>query len=145
MSDLEARAFTRRGGALVPSDFAAEEFLSEVKDGQEVLLTVRKARSPQHHRWFFALLHKVVENSDDWQTEEEVLDALKLATGHTERRMTLDGAVYVAPRSISFAAMGEEAFRRFRKRACYVLATKVLGCDPDELMGEVEATQKKAA
>lgn len=145
MSDLEGRCFVRRGKALVPADFAAEEFLAEIAEGREIIVTTRKARSPQHHRWFFALLHKVIENAEQWQTEEELLDALKLATGHTERRATIDGAVYVAPRSISFAAMGEEAFKRFRKRACYVLATKVLGCDPEELMGEVDATQRRAA
>lgn len=145
MSDLDARSFTRRGNTLIPSDFAAEEMLAGLKDGQEILVTVRRPRSPQHHRFFFALLRKVVENTDDFQSEEELLDALKLATGHTERRLTLDGKAYLAPRSISFAAMGEDAFRRFRKRACYVLATKVLGCDPGTLMNEADETQRRAA
>lgn len=145
MSDLEGRCFMRKGAVLVPSDFAAEEFLSEIGDGREVILTIRKARSPQHHRWFFALLHKVVSNTDDWSNEDELLDALKLATGHTERRMTIDGKVYLAPRSISFAAMGQAAFNRFYKRCCYVLATKILKCSPEELMGEVEATQERKA
>lgn len=145
MSDLEGRCFVRRGNALVPADFAAEEFLGEIADGREIIVTTRKARSPQHHRWFFALLRKVVENTDYFSNEDELLDALKLATGHCERRMTIGGDAYVAPRSISFAAMGEEAFRRFRKRACYVLATKLLRCSPEELMGEVDETQKRAA
>ena len=145
MSDLDGRCFIRRGGSLVPADAAAEEFLAEIADGREVILTTRKARSPQHHRWFFALLHKVVDNTDDWQNEEELLDALKLATGHVEYRMMLDGTAYVAPHSISFAAMGEEAFKRFRNRACYVLATKVLRCSPEELMAETDKTQQRAA
>lgn len=145
MSDLDGRCFIRRGNTLVPADFAAEEFLSELKDGREVILTIRKARSPKHHRWFFAMLHKVVENTDRWSTEDELLDALKLATGHTERRQTIDGSIYLAPRSISFAAMEEGAFTRFRRRCCYVLATRVLGISPEELMGETEATQRRAA
>lgn len=145
MSDLDGRCFIRRGNSLVPADFAAEEFLSELKDGREVVLTVRRARSPKHHRWFFAMLRKVVENTERWQTEDELLDALKLATGHTEQRQAIDGTTYLAPRSISFAAMEEGAFTRFRRRCCYVLATKVLGCTPEELMAETDATQRRAA
>ena len=71
-----------------------------------------------------------------------MLDALKLATGHTERRMMIDGTVYLAPRSISFAAMAEDVFTRFCKRCCYVLATKVLNCDPETLMAETNETQR---
>jgi hypothetical protein len=145
MADLDARCFLRRGNSLVPADASAEEFLSELADGREVTVTIRKPRNPAHHRWFFALLRLVVSNSDDWSNEEELLDALKLATGHTERRMTIDGNTYLAPRSISFAAMGEEAFKRFKARACYVLATKVLNVNPEDLMREVDATQKRAA
>ena len=131
MSDMEGRCFVRRGNALVPADFAAEEFLGELAEGREIIVTTRKARSPQHHRWFFALLRKVVENTEDFHNEEEVLDALKLATGHTERRLTLDGGAYLAPKSISFAAMGEEAFRRFRKshsRFCNWPTTRMWNC-----------------
>jgi len=108
MSDLAGVCMVRRGNTLVPADQHAEEFVNGIAEGREVIVTMRKARSPQHHRFFWALLSKVVENSDDWQTPEEVLDALKLATGHAERRMNIDGGVYLAPKSISFAAMGEE-------------------------------------
>lgn len=145
MSDLEAVCMIRRGMYLVPADAHAEEFVQEIAEGREILVTVRKARSPQHHRYFFALLRKVVHNTDDWQSEEELLDALKLATGHTERRMTLDGKVYLAPKSIGFAAMEQNAFKRFYNRCCYLLATKILHCSPEELMGEVEAEQRRAA
>jgi len=145
MSDIEGRCFLRRGNSLVAADFAAEEFLAEIGEGREVIVSVRKARNPAHHRFFFAMLRKVVSNTDDWQDEDELLDAVKLATGHSERRMTLDGNVYLAPRSINFAAMDEGAFTRFRRRACFLLATKVLGCSVEELMGEVDQTQRRAA
>ncbi len=145
MSDLDGRCFIRRGNTLVPADFAADEFLAEIPEGREILVSARRARSPQHHRWFFAMLRKVVDNTEQWQTEDELLDALKLATGHTERRMTIGGEPYLAPRSISFAAMPEGAFTRFRKRACFILATKVLGCSPEELMGETDRTQERKA
>lgn len=145
MSDLDGVCFVRRGNTLVPADMHADEFLSSLKDGREVIVTARKARNPLHHRWFFALLRKVVENTDDWQSEDELLDAVKLATGHVERRVTLDGGAYLAPKSISFAAMAQDKFKAFADRAVYLLATRVLGCSPDDLMAEVEQTQRRSA
>lgn len=138
MSDLDGVSMIKRNGHLVPADEHATEFLSEIGDGREIIVSVRKPRSPQHHRYFFALLRKVCENTEDWASEDELLDALKLATGHVERRMTLDGRPYLAPRSISFAAMDQTAFKRFYNRCIYLLATKVLKCSPDELMGEAQ-------
>lgn len=145
MSDLDGICMIRRNGALVPADAHAAEFLESLKDGREIIVSVRKARNPLHHRLFFALLRKVVENSEDWNTEEELLDAVKMATGHVERRHRLDGEEYLVPRSISFAAMDQIKFRRFFDRAVWLLATKVLGCTPDELLGEVDETQRRAA
>lgn len=141
MTDLDGRCFVRKGNSLIPADFAADEFLSEIKDGAEIIVTIRKPRSPKHHRFFFAMLRKVLENTDDWQTEDELLDALKLATGHTEQRLTLEGKMYTVPRSISFASMPEDVFTRFRKRCCYILA-KTLGIDPETLMAETEEMQR---
>lgn len=141
MSDLDGFAYVRRGGALVPADAHAEELLSSVKDGREILVSVRKARSVRQHRMFFALLATVVANTDDFQTVEELLDAVKIATGHVERRMTIDGAVYLAPKSINFASMQQDDFRAFFDRAVFLLATRVLGCTPDELTGEVAPLQ----
>lgn len=140
MTDLDARCFIKRGVGLFAADFAAEEFLAEIKDGREVLVTIRRPRSPAHHRWFFSMLRLVVSNTDYWQTEEELLDALKLATGHVRRIMKLDGEIILLPLSISFAAMGEDAFIRFRKRSVHVLC-RALGWDPQALMDETDATQ----
>jgi len=141
MADLEGRCFVRRGRTLVPRDSAADDLLDTIGDGKEVILIVRKARSPGHHRWFFKLLRTVVQNSDDFNDEEELLDAVKHATGHVERRMMLDGSAYIAPRSINFAGMDELKFRRFVDRALFVLS-RALGFDPVELMREVDAEQK---
>jgi hypothetical protein len=144
MSDLDGRCFVKRGLTLVPADFAAEEMLADIEDGKEIILSARQARNPQHHRWFFALMHKVCANTDDWHDEEELLDAIKLATGHVQRRMKLDGTMYQAPRSISFASMGQDKFKRFVDRALYVLS-KALGFDAETLMAEVDRTQKREA
>ena len=134
--DLEGRSFRRRGNSLVPSDEYSEDFLKGIPEDKEVLVSIRRARSVQHHRYFFKMLSVVVANSDYWQTPDELLDALKLACGHVERRMKIDGTPYIVPKSINFASLDEEQFKRFKDRCIYLLATKVLGCDPEELMKE---------
>lgn len=143
-SDLEGRCFVKKGNALRPADFAADEFMAAIPDGKEVTVIVRRPRSAIHHRWFFALLRKVCENTGLWASEEELLSALKLATGHCDRQMTLDGSVYLVPKSIAFSSLSEDEFNIFKERCLHLLATKVLGCDPATLLEEVDKTQRAA-
>src|SRR5271170_2868374 len=133
MTDLDGSAFIRRGETLVPAEINAEAFLHSVPEGREVLVSIRRARSVPQHRLMFALLRRVCENSDQWASENELLDAVKLAVGHVELRLTLDGRGYRAPKSISFASMKQDAFQRFFDRAVYVLS-KMIGVTPDELL-----------
>ncbi len=53
MSDLDARAFVRRQRGLVPADIVADELLQALPIGKEVLVTIRRARNPKHHRKLF--------------------------------------------------------------------------------------------
>lgn len=137
MPDLSAHAFTRHGSTLSPSDQFAEEALRELPEGKEVHVTWRRVRNVSHHRFFFAMLRKVCEATGKWNDEEDLLDAIKLATGHTHKIMTLNGEMLVLPKSISFANMDESAFTRFKERAMYVIA-EATGIDPVTLMEEVE-------
>lgn len=141
MSDLDARSFMKRGTSLLAADFAAEEFLSGIPDGREVTVTIRRPRSPDHHRWFFAMLTAVCDNSEQWADPDDLLDDLKIACGHFTRRVNaLTGEVQLVAKSINFASMPEDTFRRFKDRALYVLARA--GIDVDALMDEVDATQR---
>lgn len=139
MTDLQARAFVKRGAGLFPSDVFAEEFVGGLKDGREILLSARRARNPAHHRKLFALLRKVTDNSERWANEAVLLEDLKLATGlFTTRVNEFNGMPYPVPASISFAAMPQDEFSRWYERAIVVLAD-ILGCTPAELDSEVEA------
>lgn len=140
MSDLEGRCFQVRGHALWPADAAADEFLAGIPEGREVMVVIRRPRSPSHHRLFFGLLRKVVENSDLWQDEDELLDAVKIAVGHTKPVQLLDGTIERRPRSISFASMGQDAFSRFFNRAAFILG-QFLGVSPETLIAETMADQ----
>ena len=141
--DLEGRCFVKRNGALYPVDVTADEMIASIPEGKEILITLRQPRSPQHHRWWFACLRKVVANSDRWNDEEELLDVLKIAVGWTKPVTLFDGTIYRRPRSINFASTPQDAFQRFTKRALYVLG-QMTGIDPEALMKEVDETQPPA-
>jgi hypothetical protein len=140
MTDINGRCFVKRGSALYPSDPFSEEMLSKLKDGHEVVVTIRKPRSLSQLRWLFALLRKVVENSDRWADENVLLDDLKLATGLFETRVSaLTGLPYPIPASISFSAMPADRFGPWLEKAIAVLARDVLSVSPESLRGEIFA------
>ena len=145
MADLDGKCFVVKNRTLVPADFAADEFMAELKPGSEVVVQVRKARNPAHLQFFFALLRKALENTDGrWADEEDLLDDLKIGAGHVRRRINgLTGEEIIEPKSISFAAMDELKFRRFTNR-CFHLLGQVLGVDAKTLMDEVVSTQAPA-
>lgn len=140
MSDLDGLCFVKRNGALVPRDFHADDFMATIKEGREIMVTARRPRNPAHHRLLWAMLHKVVENSDQWPNENALLDELKLATGLAEIRVNLlTGKPYAVPGSISFSSMDQTKFKAWFDQATHLLATRVLQCAPQELVDEVVA------
>lgn len=140
MSDLDGRVFVKKAGKLVPADIHAQEWLDGIKEGREVMLTVRKPRNPKHHRLLWALLKMVVDNTDRWPSPDVLLDDLKLATGHADLRFDiLKGRPYMVPKSISFAAMDQDAFRLWFDAAIDILASKVLLVESETLRREVLA------
>jgi len=141
VSDLNGVVMKRKAGALVPADFNADDVIHGIPEDAEVVVTIRLARNVKHHRWFFALLRKVIDNTDmRWKNEEELLFALKMATGHCEPSPALTGEVILFPKSINFASMGELAFKSFVAR-CLDEIHLNLGIDPDLLMDEVNMEQ----
>ncbi len=138
MADLDAKGFIRRGKCLVPADFVAEEWLDAIPEGKEVLIDWRKPRHPENHRHFFAILRLAVEHIDSYDDTESLLDALKIACNHVRPVMKADGEMIFLPKSINFASLGEEEFKRFKNRALYVLS-RILGFDAVTLLPEIEA------
>lgn len=138
MSDLSGRLFEKRGKLFVPADFMAEEFIDKIAEKKQVLLDIKTPRSPQNHAHFFAILHTAWTHlRDEYHDEEVLLDAVKIAVRHVRMVVQMDGTVKALPKSISFAAMGEEKFRLFKDRALQVLAGR-LGVSVDELVNEVK-------
>lgn len=144
MADLDAKAFLRRGNCLVPADFVAEEWLHSVPNGKEVLIDWRKPRHPENHRHFFAILRLAAEHLPDYPDTDSLLDALKIACGHTRPVMKADGEMIFLPKSINFASMGEEQFKHFKNRALWVLS-RILGFDAVSLLPEIEARNARVS
>ena len=142
MADLSAKGFIRRGNALVPADYNAEDWLREIPEGKEILIDWRKPRHPENHRHFFAILNLACEHLPDHPDVDSLLDALKIAVGHTRAVMKADGEVIFLPKTINFSAMGEDAFKRFKNRALYVL-TRILGFDATELLPEIDERNRR--
>lgn len=113
-------------------------------EGREAVMSARLPRSPNFHRWFFAMLRKVIEATGDrWPREENLLDDLKFATGYYTVREDFEGTPYRKPDSISFASMDEDTFKEFVRKCFDVIVLKT-GVDPEVLMDAVEEEQGRA-
>ena len=145
MSDLRGRLFAKRYDyntetkMFVPADMGGEMLWDSIKkDDKPVLLDVWQPRSAANHAHFFAILHTAWTHlHDHYHDEETLLDAVKIAVRHVRMVQQIDGRVIQLPKSIAFAAMGEEKFRRFKDRALIVLAGR-LGVTVEQLVNEVK-------
>lgn len=80
---------------LEPVDEHAAEFLAKLTRKKDVVVTIRSPRSPDHHRFFFKYLSRVIEHTDNiWNNVEELLDAVKFAVGHTTRSRRITNPHY---------------------------------------------------
>ena len=140
MSDLDGISMVKKGSHLIGADQHADELLSGIKDGREVIVSIRRPRNASHHRLLFAVLNKVVENTDQWASVDMLLDDLKLATGHAEVRVNFfTGERQIKPKSINFAAMSQDEFRPWFDKAIHLLATQALSIGPSALLDEILA------
>lgn len=142
MADLDAKGFIRRGLSLVPADIHAEDWLNAIPDGKEVLIDWRKPRHPENHRHFFAILRLACDHLENYPDTDSLLDALKIACSHVRPVMKANGDMIFLPRSINFASMGEEEFKRFKNRALYVLS-QILGFDATTLLPEIDERNQR--
>lgn len=124
------------GGALIPADPQAAEFIGKLKLGQGVTAAIKRHRNPAFHRKFFALLnlaydaweptvatykgHVVGKNFDQFRN-----DVLCLA-GHFEMAVNLRGETRVTAKSISFASMDQDEFENVYNSVANVILQRIL-------------------
>ena len=92
----------KKDGVLVPADSNASGVLDRVKEGREILITARAPRSAKQHRFFWHLCRLISENSEKFDTPENVSDAIKIGTGFA----WLFIAVGVVSTSFNFLLVG---------------------------------------
>lgn len=108
------------GGALVPMDQQAIDYLNKLKLGAGVTVEIKRHRNPAFHRKFMALLNLAYEawepaeatykgqvvgkNFDQFRSDITVL------AGHYEMAINLRGETRLTAKSISFASMGQDEF-----------------------------------
>lgn len=123
-------------GALVPVDQQGIDYLSKLKLGAGVTVTIKRHRNPGHHRKFFALLNlgfdswepegaeykgqQVAKNFDQFRNDVTVL------AGYHETTLTLKNEVRVVAKSISFGKMDQDEFQKLYNAVANVLLERVL-------------------
>jgi len=116
----------REGAKLGAADSLSAELIAGIKAHETVTATIRRPRNPGHHRKLWALLTAVFENQNSFATTEDMLSAIKIATGLFDTGKTIEGIPWVSPRSISFTAMDQHSFEQWYEKAIEVILTKIL-------------------
>lgn len=130
--------WVKRGNSLVPADPVTETMLDGVAQGQTVTTDEpRRRRNPQFHKLMMSILQKVVEHTAPRFADiEDLMFELKLRTGMFKEIDTRRG-VRLVPKSISFASMSEQQFKRVADRWLYIISTEIMpGVDPETLLEE---------
>lgn len=129
---------------LVPLDDNDREQARHLKLGSDVCCAISRPRNIKFHRKFFALLGITFDNlperiqrATNINSVETLLTAIKIDLGYFDV-IRVGKHEYIKPRSISFAAMGEEEFTKFYNAAVAdILRDYLPGVDPAALREEV--------
>lgn len=135
------------GGALVPADPQATEYIAGLKLGAPVRAEVKRMRNYQFHKKLFALLNLAYES---WEPTEatykgqvvgknfdQFRNDIVVLAGFFETTMTLKQEVRVVAKSISFGSMGQDEFDNLYNAVCNVILAKILKTYDREQLDEV--------
>lgn len=144
-----ARVFLRRTlRGFEPATDSDVETLRRFKIGDVMRADVVKPRSYQFHKLAFALLTLTFNSQNRYAKFEHFRAAVQIAAGHVEELITLDGEVYLVPKSISYEALDQVEFERVFAEMMRVCADEFLaGTKHSILRAEVEryAAEQSAA
>lgn len=110
---------------LAPVDAQSNDRIYKLKPNQEVMVSIKTPRNPQHHRLFFAVLNDVVQ-SGAWEgTLDSLLTTIKIGTGHVDTIIDQsNGKTYYVTKSIDFASMSQDKFNEFFDLAIQLIAQR---------------------
>lgn len=129
----------RRGMKLECVTPYEEELLGELPEGRDLTVTITRQRSQRQHRFFWALLTKVVDNHDSYERAEQLVLWLKIRLGYVEEVKFHNGEIWYSAKSISFNSMDQGEFMKFFNSALDVICEEVIpNMDQKALVYEVE-------
>lgn len=111
----------KRARTLVAETRLSIEELDQIKDGTEVMVEVKKPRSIQHHKRWFALVNFCFEHQREpirYKTAEAMRAAITISAGHRTEIYMADGTVAYMANSIAFDKLDQAAFNEFWRLAC---------------------------
>jgi len=116
-----------------PADSEATEALKKIKLNTVVSCEVKRKRNYEHHKKFFSLLQLVLDNTEKYDTIDQLLVEVKLRLGYVDT-LIIDGNVCYTPKSISFAKMSQDMFDKFYSKTIdIILKYFLVGTDRQEL------------
>jgi len=137
----------REGMALRPYGVESGSMLGKLPFGKVVRVEVKQPRNGAHHRLYWTLCTRIGDGLG--MDSEDISDVLKIRTGHFREVKTRHGMERF-PKSISFAAMDQEAFGRFFDKCVLVITTEwgiaradILECVKD-LLDDTPAQRESA-
>ena len=128
--------FKKSLSGFIPASTEAEDILKKIKLNDLVTIDIKKPRSLQNHRRYFALLKIVLDNQDEYKTTDDLLEVIKIKLKLYDVKYTLEGKPYPRLHSINFASMKELEFRKVFNDTLNILS-KFLGTTNEELENEI--------
>lgn len=130
----------RAGTVFVPASAYDLDLMRRLPVAVDLAVDVSAShRSGRQHRLYWALLQKVVENSDHYASPDALSIWLKIRLGYVDDVVFHDGTVHYQTKSLAFHKMDQGEFNLFFNRVVDVLVTEVLpGINRGELMHSVE-------
>ncbi len=123
----------RAGNSISPTDAESWSEFCRVPIGKPLHIEVKQPRNSQHHRLFFALVHRMAQALG--VNSEALRDHLTVRAGHVNVVKTKDG-IREYPASIAFHAMDQLEFNQFFNR-CVVAICEDWGMKKPDLLDAV--------
>lgn len=124
------------GGALIPLDQQAIDFIAKLKLGAGVTVEIKRHRNPGFHRKFFCLLNlgfqswEPVEATYKGQVVGKNFDKFRnditVMAGHYEMAVNMRGEVQLTAKSISFSKMEQPEFEALYSDVANVILSRIL-------------------
>ena len=127
----------RRGLSLVPVTPHARKEIEKIAEGDDILVTIARARSGRQNALYWQFITKVAEGCG-YDSPQTLHNQVKAALGYFDLMRTLDGNAITVLRSTSFDDMQPDEFNAFFDKAVDLICRDMLPhLTSDELKREI--------